>query len=58
MVKNENWESEILYINKEKNKITLHYVCFKKKLMSFHDKVFIPTKKVKIVYVNDITAHC
>ena len=26
--------------------------------MSFHDKVFIPTKKVKIVYVNDITAHC
>lgn len=29
----------------------------KKKLMSFHDKIFVLMKKVKIVYVNDITAH-
>lgn len=52
-----NWESEIFYINKEK-KITWHYACFKKKkIMSFHDKIFVLMKKVKIVYVNDITAH-
>ena len=53
MVKNENWESEIFYINEEKNKITWHYACFKKKkkLMSFHDKIFLFMKKVEIVYV-------
>ena len=26
--------------------------------MSFHDKIFMLMKKGKIVYVNDITAHC
>ena len=29
----------------------------KKKLMSFHDRIFLLMKEVKIVYVNDITAH-
>ena len=29
----------------------------KKKLMSFHDKIFLVMKNVKIVYVNDTTAH-
>ena len=41
----------------KKNKITWHYVCFKKKkkkLLSFHDRIFLLMKKVKIVYVNDI----
>ena len=26
--------------------------------MSFHDRIFLLMKEVKIVYVNDITAHC
>ena len=29
----------------------------KKKLISFHDRIFLLKKKVKFVYVNDITAH-
>ena len=45
-----------------KKKIKLHgtmrALIKKKKLMSFHDKIFMLMKKGKIVYVNDITAHC